>query len=130
MKSSTDLSSLPSLPAGTIVSPQTRPTILAVDDEPLYLDLIEDILGDDYRILVANEGIAGLKIAENNLPQLILLDLMMPGMDGFEVYKCLKADSQACEIPVIFVTGRSDLAAEIEGLKMGAVDYITKPFNP
>jgi len=61
---------------------------------------------------------------------LILLDLMMPGMDGFEVYKHLKADRNACEIPVIFVTGRSDLAAEIQGLKMGAVDYITKPFNP
>jgi diguanylate cyclase (GGDEF)-like protein len=116
--------------AGTPACSDTRPSILAVDDESLYLELIADILGDDYEVLVATEGRTGLEIAVSNAPQLVLLDLMMPGIDGFEVYKRLKADHRTCEIPAIFITGRSDLAAEIEGLKMGAVDYITKPFNP
>jgi diguanylate cyclase (GGDEF)-like protein len=101
-----------------------------VDDEPLYLDLIADILGVDYKILVADGGMTGLEIATSNVPQLILLDLMMPGVDGFEVYKCLKADSRTCEIPVIFITGMGNVATETKGLKMGAVDYINKPINP
>jgi diguanylate cyclase (GGDEF)-like protein len=89
-----------------------------------------DILGDDYKILIADEGMTGMKIAADNVPQLILLDLMMPVIDGFEVYRCLKADSRTCDIPVIFITGMGDVATETKGLKMGAVDYINKPFNP
>jgi diguanylate cyclase (GGDEF)-like protein len=123
-------SSIPSLIAGPTLSSERRPTILVVDDEPLYLDLIADILGTDYKILVAEEGMTGLEIAANNVPHLILLDLMMPGMDGFEVYRCLKADRRTSEIPVIFITGAGDLATETKGLKMGAVDYINKPINP
>jgi diguanylate cyclase (GGDEF)-like protein len=119
-----------SLIADTPVSSETRPSILVVDDESLYLELITDILGDDYQVLVASEGTTGLEIAASNVPQLVLLDLMMPGIDGFEVHRCLKADQRTCEIPTIFVTGRNDIAAEIKGLKMGAVDYITKPLNP
>ncbi len=130
MANSAVLSPLPSMFAGPALSSETRPTILVVDDEPLYLELIEDILGTDYKILVASEGMAGLEIAERDFPQLILLDLMMPGMDGFEIYSCLKADRRTSETPVIFITGRGDVAAEVQGLKMGAVDYITKPFNP
>jgi diguanylate cyclase (GGDEF)-like protein len=116
--------------AAPLVSSETRQSILVVDDESLYLELIADILGNGYEVLVATGGMAALKIAVSNAPQLILLDLMMPGIDGFEVYRCLKADQRTCEIPVIFITGRGDVAAEIKGLKMGAVDYITKPFNP
>jgi diguanylate cyclase (GGDEF)-like protein len=101
-----------------------------VDDEPLYLQLIADILGDDYKILVADEGMTGMEIAANNVPQLILLDLVMPVIDGFEVYRCLKADSRTCEIPVIFITGIGDVATETKGLMMGAVDFINKPINP
>ena len=123
-------SSIPSLIAGPTLSSERRPTILVVDDEPLYLDLIADILGADYKILVAEEGMTGLEIAASNVPHLILLDLMMPGMDGFEVYRCLKADRRTCEIPVIFITGMGDVATETKGLKMGAVDYINKPINP
>ena len=100
------------------------------NDEPLYLELIADILGDDYKILVANEGMTGMEIAAENVPQLILLDLMMPGIDGFEVYRCLKADPRTWEIPVIFITGMGDVATETKGLKLGAVDYINKPINP
>jgi diguanylate cyclase (GGDEF)-like protein len=124
------LSSMPTLIAGPTASAERRPTILVVDDEPLYLNLIADILGADYRILVAGEGKTGLEIAASHVPQLILLDLMMPGIAGFEVYRCLKADSRTCEIPVIFITGMGDLASETKGLKMGAVDYINKPINP
>jgi len=106
-----------------------RPSILVVDDEFLYRDLIADILGDEYEILFAAHGMAALETAVVTVPDLILLDLMMPGIDGFEVYKCLKADQRTCEIPVIFITGRGDVAAETMGLKMGAVDYISKPIN-
>ena len=119
----------PSLRAGTAVLSEKRPRILVVDDEPLHLDLIADILGDDYDILVTTDAIDGLEIAAKQIPHLILLDVMMPVIDGFEMYKCLKADPRACDVPVIFITGRGDVAAEAEGLKLGAVDYITKPIN-
>jgi diguanylate cyclase (GGDEF)-like protein len=124
------LSPIPSMIARPAPASEKRPTILVVDDEPLYLELIADILGDDYRILVADEGMAGMQIAANNVPHLILLDLMMPVIDGFEVYRCLKADWRTCDIPVIFITGMGDVATETKGLKMGAVDYINKPINP
>ncbi len=123
-------SSIPSLIAGPALSSERRPTILVVDDESLYLELIADILGADYKILVADEGMTGLEIATDTVPHLILLDLTMPGIDGFEVYRRLKADSRTCEIPVIFITGAGDVASETKGLKMGAVDYINKPINP
>ena len=124
------LSPIPSMIAVPATASERRPTILVVDDEPLYLELIADILGDDYKILVADEGMTGMQIAANNVPQLILLDLMMPVIDGFEVYRCLKADWRTCEIPVIFITATGDVATETKGLKMGAVDYINKPINP
>jgi diguanylate cyclase (GGDEF)-like protein len=73
---------------------------------------------------------AGMQIAANSVPQLILLDLMMPVIDGFEVYRCLKADPRTRDIPVIFITGMGDVATETKGLRMGAVDYINKPINP
>jgi|GEM_PF-2414339 len=121
---------IPSLIAEPKTSHERRSTILVVDDEPLYLELIADILGSDYKILVADEGMSGMEIAANNVPQLILLDLVMPVIDGFEVYRCLKTDFRTCEIPVIFITGVGDVATETKGLKMGAVDYINKPINP
>ncbi len=121
---------IPSMIAGPEASTERRPTILVVDDEPLYLELISGILGDDFRILIADEGMAGMEIAANKVPQLILLDLMMPVIDGFEVYRCLKADPRTRDIPVIFITGMGDVATETKGLRMGAVDYINKPINP
>jgi diguanylate cyclase (GGDEF)-like protein len=124
------LSPIPSMIARPATASERRPTILVVDDEPLYLELIADILGDDYKILIADEGMTGMQIAANNVPQLILLDLMMPVIDGFEVYRCLKADWRTSEIPVIFITAMGDVATETKGLKMGAVDYINKPINP
>ena len=124
------LSPIPSMIAGPATTSERRPTILVVDDEPLYLELIKDILGDDYKILVADEGMTGMQMAANSVPHLILLDLMMPVIDGFEVYRCLKADWRTADIPVIFITGTGDVATETKGLKMGAVDYINKPINP
>jgi len=110
--------------------PVARPSILVVDDEPLYQELIADILGADYEILMASGGMQALEIARNKMPDLILLDLIMPGIDGYEVYRRMKAVQRTCDIPVIFITGLGDVAAEAKGLKLGAVDYITKPINP
>ena len=123
-------SAIPSLIAGPKAPHERRSTILVVDDEPLYLELIADILGEDYKILIADEGMSGMEVAASNVPQLILLDLVMPVVDGFEVYRCLKADSRTCDIPVIFITGMGDVATETKGLRMGAVDFINKPINP
>ena len=112
-------------------SPETaQPSILVIDDESLDIELITDILGADYAMLFATDGVAGLGIAASKVPDLILLDVMMPGIDGYEVYKRLKADSRTSENPVIFLTGLGDVAAETKGLELGAVDYITKPINP
>jgi diguanylate cyclase (GGDEF)-like protein len=108
----------------------TRPSILVVDDEPLYLDLIADILGSDYEILFATDGMAALDVVAYRLPHLVLLDLMMPGIDGYEVQKRMRADRRTCDIPIVFITGLGDVAAETKGLQMGAADYITKPISP
>jgi diguanylate cyclase (GGDEF)-like protein len=108
----------------------THPSILVVDDEPLYLELIADILGADYEILCATDGMAALEVAGCRVPHLVLLDLLMPCLDGYEVYSRMKADPRTCEIPVIFITGLGDVAAETRGLQLGAADYITKPITP
>ena len=106
-----------------------RPSIQVVDDEVLYRELIADILGDEYEILLAPSGMAALEIASNKVPDIILLDVVMPGIDGYEVHKRLKADRRTCEIPVIFISGLGEVADETKGLTLGAVDYITKPIN-
>lgn len=106
-----------------------RPSVLIVDDEILYLELIADILGDEYEILSATNGAAALEIALSAIPDLILLDVVMPGIDGYEVHRRLKIDHRTCEIPVIFISGLGEEAAETKGLMLGAVDYITKPIN-
>jgi putative two-component system response regulator len=108
-----------------------KQTILAVDDTPENLQLIHGLLKDDYRVKVANRGAAALKIAATlPVPDLILLDIMMPEMDGYEVCKRLKADHITEEIPVIFLTAKVEIEAEEKGFEMGAVDYITKPISP
>jgi len=106
-----------------------RPSILVVDDEALYRELIADILDDEYEILFASNGMGALEIASIKVPDLILLDVMMPGIDGYEVQKRLKTDHRISETPVIFISGLGEVTAETRGLALGAVDYITKPFN-
>ena len=108
-----------------------RPIILVVDDSPENLTLMGDLLMDNYKIKVANNGAKALKIARAEpQPTLILLDIMMPGMDGYEVCRQLKADSNTTDIPVIFLTALTDTEDEKRGLELGAVDYITKPISP
>jgi putative two-component system response regulator len=107
-----------------------QPLILAVDDEASNLQLLRHVLQDQYRLLFAKDGARALELARQELPQLILLDVMMPGMTGYEVCVKLKADPATAAIPVIFVTALSEAADEVVGFDAGAVDYITKPVSP
>jgi len=105
-------------------------TVLVVDDNAENIDMLGGVLNQDYKVKVALNGEKALKIARSeNPPDIILLDIEMPGMDGYEVCRRLKADPQTRDIPVIFVTGKSDESDETKGLEIGAVDYITKPFS-
>lgn len=104
--------------------------ILAVDDTPENLDVIKGLLATDYQVRVAPNGQIGLKIAKAQQPDIILLDIMMPGIDGYEVCRQLKADPETASIPVIFLTAKTDVADEAAGFELGACDYITKPVNP
>lgn len=105
-------------------------TILAVDDTPENLDVVKGILGQDYVVKVAIHGPMALKIAEKQRPDLILLDVMMPGMDGYEVCRRLKANSETSDVPVIFLTAMDQTSDEAHGFSLGAADYIAKPVNP
>jgi putative two-component system response regulator len=108
-----------------------KPTLLIVDDEPANLKVLTALLSDKYRIRAANSGARALKAAISEpRPELILLDIMMPEMDGYEVLARLKADPATREIPVIFVTARESEEDEAYGLGLGAVDYLTKPVRP
>ena len=108
-----------------------KKTILVVDDAPTNIRMVNAILRDRYRVLVATDGAQALKMAANCPgPDLILLDVIMPGMDGYTVCEHLKASSATREIPVIFLTGQTDSADEARGFAAGAVDYIHKPFSP
>ena len=108
-----------------------KATILVVDDTPDNLALMTGLLKDNYKVKVANGGEAALKIvASGPPPDLILLDIMMPGMDGYEVCRRLKRDPGTMNIPVIFLTAKADVEDEKKGLELGAIDYITKPISP
>ncbi|MBY0242789.1 MAG: two-component system response regulator [Burkholderiaceae bacterium] len=109
---------------------QAKPTILVVDDTPDNIDLLCAILEHDYRTKIAVNGERALKIANgDSKPDLILLDIMMPGMSGYDVCKQLKANPATRDIPVIFVTAMSEISDEQMGLSLGAADYITKPVS-
>ncbi|MBF0550365.1 MAG: SpoIIE family protein phosphatase [Deltaproteobacteria bacterium] len=105
-------------------------TILAVDDTEVNLDLLVETLGDLYEVIVAVNGFDALEIVASAPPDLILLDIMMPGMDGYEVCRRLKADDRSRDIPVIFITAMGESEDEAKGLELGAIDYLTKPINP
>ena len=110
---------------------QAEPSVLIVDDERANIDLMVGLLKPDYRTLVATSGEQALRRAAGEpRPDMILLDVMMPGMDGYEVCRRLKADAATSAIPVIFVTAMSDVGDETAGFALGAVDYITKPISP
>jgi putative two-component system response regulator len=112
------------------VTDPKRPTILAVDDATDLLALMAKALGTDYGVVTAENGAKAMKAAKGEpRPDLILLDIEMPGASGFEVCKALKAEPRTADIPIIFLTGKTEAQAQVEGLKLGAVDYITKPIN-
>lgn len=104
--------------------------ILIVDDTPANIEILYKILKGEYDILFAKSGADGIRIARQQLPDLILLDIMMPEMDGYEVCKVLKRDALTAHIPVVFVTAMGSEEDETKGLGMGAIDYITKPISP
>ena len=107
-----------------------RPTILAVDDATDLLALMAKALGADYTVLTAENAAKAVKATlGEKRPDLILLDVEMPGGSGFDVCKALKADHRTSDIPIIFLTGKTEAQAQVEGFKVGAVDYITKPIN-
>ncbi|HKF47136.1 MAG TPA: SpoIIE family protein phosphatase [Terracidiphilus sp.] len=108
-----------------------RKTVLVVDDVPENLAVVSVILKETCRVLVATSGAKALELArELPHPDLILLDVMMPGMDGYKVCNLLKEDPGTNDIPVIFLTGQSETSDETHGFEVGAVDYIRKPFSP
>ena len=110
---------------------QERPRVLVVDDTPENLQLMHALLRERYRVLLANGGVAALRLARlEPRPDLILLDIMMPELDGYAVCEALKADPETAPIPVIFLTARSQVEDEERGFRSGCVDYITKPISP
>ncbi|RTR37883.1 two-component system response regulator [Shewanella canadensis] len=114
----------------TMSKDTSRLTILAVDDTPANIDVVKGVLSGRYFVQAAVNGLMALKIIERHKPDLILLDIMMPGMDGYEVCQKLKADEATRDIPVIFLTAKAEVEDETRGLELGAVDYITKPISP
>lgn len=118
-------------PSGeSAIAESSRPLILIVDDVPNNIQILAENLHDDYRIKVATNGKSALEIvAKHGAPDLILLDVMMPVMNGYEVCSQLRQNPDTSGIPVIFITAMSEVADEEHGLKLGAVDYITKPFH-
>jgi two-component system sensor histidine kinase ChiS len=112
-------------------SNEATEAILLVDDNPTNLQLLFETLdGRGFKLLIAKNGNAALSIARKACPNLILLDIMMPEIDGYEVCRQLKADPATAEIPIIFLSALTDTKDKVQGLDMGAVDYVTKPFQP
>ena len=112
-------------------SASAKPVILIVDDAPGNIQLLAQLLQDDYRIIVATEGQRCLELVHADpVPDLIMLDIEMPGLDGYEICRRLQADEKLAAIPIIFITARDQSEDEEYGFQLGAVDYITKPFQP
>ncbi len=107
-----------------------RQDILVVDDTPQNIDVLKAILSDAYSVRAATTGALAMRIVQQRPPDLILLDVMMPEMDGYEVCRQLRSDPSTSDIPVIFVTAKADAEDEQTGFDAGAVDYISKPVNP
>lgn len=109
---------------------QKKQTILVVDDTAANIDVAKGVLAVDYLVQAALSGEMALKIIGKRKPDLILLDIMMPEMDGYEVCQTLKSQADTQHIPIIFLTAKSQEDDENKGLSLGAIDYITKPINP
>lgn len=118
-------------PPGMRTGGNDRPgVVLVIDDEPINIRVLGESLIGAYEILCATSGEDGLRLAQSEQPDLVLLDVVMPGVDGYEVCRRLKADPATQRIPVIFITGLTLVEDEAKGLEIGAIDYITKPISP
>jgi len=106
-----------------------KSVILVVDDQPTNLKVMAGVLSEEYTLSIANNGINALKMLEKRIPDLILLDIMMPEMDGYEVCRRLKENEKTKDIPVIFLTAKTEIEDVVKGFEYGAVDYIFKPFH-
>jgi DNA-binding NarL/FixJ family response regulator len=104
-------------------------SVLLVDDELINIKILSDVLKDDYEVIFATGAEEGIFRAIESKPDIILLDIMMPQMDGYEVCAKLRSDARTATIPVIFVTALGSTAQEVKGLDTGAIDYVTKPIN-
>ena len=104
-------------------------SVLIVDDENMNMFALTHILRQEYTVYAAKNGQSAIRIAKKQQPDVILLDILMPEMDGYEVLSLLKSDEETRKIPVIFVTGLINPEDEKKGLEMGAADYISKPFE-
>jgi phosphoserine phosphatase RsbU/P len=110
---------------------EDKKVVLVVDDAPANIRVVNEILHGAYKVRVAMNGAKALELAHGTpAPDLVLLDVIMPGMDGYEVCTRLKADPATRDIPVIFLTGQTEIQDETSGFEVGAVDYIHKPFSP
>lgn len=109
---------------------ENRQTVLVVDDTPENIDVLVGTLKEEYNVKAAINGEMALKIVRSSPPDILLLDIMMPGIDGYEVCRRLKEDHTTRHIPIIFITAMTEMQDELTGLELGAVDYITKPISP
>lgn len=107
-----------------------KPTVLVIDDSVANLSLVGGLLREHYMVKVAKDGVKGIQLTKNEMPDLVLLDIMMPGLDGYDVCRLLKSDAATHHIPIIFLTSQISEEDEQKGLNLGAVDYITRPINP
>lgn len=130
--------SLPAVPmnapathtAALLDSTHGKPKLLVVDDQPDNIQLLVQAFAGDYQVFMATSGEQALAVCQSDPPDLVLLDVLMPGMDGFAVCRQLKAQEATAHIPIILVTARPDAGQETHGLGLGAVDFISKPVNP
>lgn len=131
MEENNAISGFPAGIDGVYMGKDEKQCVLVVDDAPDNIDILCNLLRKDYQVKVATRSRRGIELAKSKPhPDLILLDIMMPEMDGYEMCRILKADPETAHIPVIFVTGKNDAANELKGFELGAMDYITKPFHP
>ncbi|MBS0463965.1 MAG: response regulator, partial [Proteobacteria bacterium] len=113
-----------------MIDTDSQAVVLVIDDTAENLTLVSEVLRGEFKVKVAPSGARGLQLAQASPPDLILLDIMMPEMDGYSVMEQLQADTRTRDVPVIFLTAMSAVEDERRGLDLGAVDYVTKPISP